>query len=283
MNNNFYKSPLNYIGGKYKLLPQISRFFPEKIDTFVDLFAGGLDVAINVEANKIFCNDINKYVIDIYRAFQEKEIDELLSYIDHTIKTNGLSKTNQEAYLTFRKHYNQTKNPLDLYVLVCFSFNYQFRFNSKHEYNNPFGRDRSSFNPVMRQNLVNFHSRIQNIVFVNKNFKDYDISELGKGDFVYADPPYLITCGSYNDGKRGFEGWTEEDDRLLFALLDELDSQGVKFALSNVSEHKGKQNNELNRWKAKYNTHKIDFNYNNSNYQSTCKLNVTKEILVTNY
>ncbi len=30
------------------------------------------------------------------------------------------------------------KNPLDLYVLMCFSFNYQFRFNSAHEYNNPF-------------------------------------------------------------------------------------------------------------------------------------------------
>lgn len=50
------KSPLNYIGGKYKLLPQILPLFPEQINTFVDLFAGGLDVSINVvNCLKSFC------------------------------------------------------------------------------------------------------------------------------------------------------------------------------------------------------------------------------------
>ena len=283
MDKKFIKSPLNYIGGKYKILPQITKFFPKKIDTFVDLFAGGLDVAINVKANKIVCNDINNYVIGIYKAFQNKTIDELLEYIDETIRNNHLSMMDQEAYKRFREHYNKTKNPLDLYVLVCYSFNYQFRFNSKHEYNNPFGKDRSSFNLTMRQNLIKFHEKIKNINFQTLNFKDYDITELGPGDFLYADPPYLITCGSYNDGKRGFEGWSEDDDRALFDLLDTLDVQGVKFALSNVSEHKGEKNILLIKWKSKYHTHRINFNYNNSNYQSTSKDNITKEILVTNY
>ena len=45
------KSPLNYIGGKYRLLPQILPLFPKQINTFVDLFAGGLDVSINVDAD----------------------------------------------------------------------------------------------------------------------------------------------------------------------------------------------------------------------------------------
>lgn len=283
MDKKFIKSPLNYIGGKYKILPQITKFFPKKIDTFVDLFAGGLDVAINVKANKIVCNDINNYVIGIYKAFQNKTIDELLEYIDKTIRNNHLSMMNQEAYKRFREHYNKTKNPLDLYVLVCYSFNYQFRFNSKHEYNNPFGKDRSSFNLTMRQNLIKFHEKIKDINFQAMNFKDYDIAALGPGDFLYADPPYLITCGSYNDGKRGFEGWSEDDDRALFDLLDTLDEQGVKFALSNVSEHKGEKNILLIKWKSKYHTHRINFNYNNSNYQSTSKDNITKEILVTNY
>ena len=283
MADEFIKSPLNYIGGKYKILPQITRFFPKKINTFIDLFAGGLDVAINVDADEIICNDINKYVIEIYKAFQEKDIDELLQYIDETIDKWALSMKNQDSYLAFREYYNKTKNPLDLYVLVCFSFNYQFRFNSKHEYNNPFGRDRSSFNPVMRQNLINFRERIGGINFLSMNFKEYDISSLKEGDFLYADPPYLITCGSYNDGKRGFEGWTEDDDRCLFELLDRLNEQGVKFALSNVSEHKGERNEELIKWKRKYHTHRIKYDYNNSNYQSTSKSNVTKEILVTNY
>ena len=38
MDKKYVKSPLNYTGGKYKLLPQIVPLFPEGIDTFVDLF-----------------------------------------------------------------------------------------------------------------------------------------------------------------------------------------------------------------------------------------------------
>lgn len=37
----YVKSPLNYTGGKFKLLPQLLEIFPKDINTFVDLFAGG--------------------------------------------------------------------------------------------------------------------------------------------------------------------------------------------------------------------------------------------------
>lgn len=37
----YVKSPLNYTGGKYKLLPQLLELFPKQVNTFVDLFAGG--------------------------------------------------------------------------------------------------------------------------------------------------------------------------------------------------------------------------------------------------
>lgn len=284
-NNEYDKSPLNYIGGKYKILPQIMKFFPKQINTMVDLFAGGCDVCSNVKAKKIYANDINKFIIEIYKKFQCMTVDELIDYIEKTIKDNNLSMTNKEAYNEFRNKYNQSsdKNPLDLYILVCYAFNYQFRFNNKHEFNSPFGKDRSSFNPSMKQNLIKFHANIKEINFSTKNFKNFDISGLKEGDFVYADPPYLITTGSYNDGKRGFEGWSAEDDKALFDLLDKLNEKGVKFALSNVSEHKGQKNEALIEWKKKYHTHNINYNYNNSSYHAKNTDKKTKEILVTNY
>jgi DNA adenine methylase Dam len=280
---NYNKSPLNYIGGKYKILPQILEYFPQSINNFIDLFAGGLDVATNVSSKKTFCNDINFYTIQIYETMQEKSIDEILDYIDNKIEEFNLTKTNGEAYKKFRAYYNKTKNPLDLYILVCYSFNYQFRFNSKHEFNNPFGKDRSCFNPTIRDNLIKFHANIKDFIFSAENFKDYNISFLKKSDFLYADPPYRITVGSYNDGKRGFEGWSKEDDIILFNRLDDLHNGGVKFALSNVSEHKGLVNGELTAWAKKYNVHRIEKNYNNSSYQVKDKSSITKEILVTNY
>ncbi len=257
--------------------------FPKQINNFVDLFCGGLDVATNVNAHKVFCNDINYHVIDIYKEFQKYPVEELLAYMDKTIAHYGLSQTNQEAFLRFRKHYNETKEPLDLYLLVCYSFNYQFRFNSKHEFNCPFGKERSSFNPVMRENFIKFHSNISNFSFSSYNFKDFDYSFLKAGDMLYADPPYRIATGSYNDGKRGFEGWSLNDDLELFKILDMLDEKGVNFALSNMTEHKGTTNLELENWKKKYHTHIINSNYNNSNYHSTAKNNKTVEVLITNY
>lgn len=281
--NIFFKSPMNYIGGKYKLLPQLTKFFPRHIDTFVDIFAGGLNVAINTHARRIICNDINNYVIDIYKLFQNMELSVLLQKIDDIIEQNGLSMHNKEAYLNFRQHYNLTRNPLDLFVLVCYSFNYQFRFNNNHEYNNPFGMARSSYNKSIKSNLIDFHRLIKEIEFQNVNFKNFNYAVLKNGDFIYADPPYLITCGSYNDGKRGFEGWGIQEELALYEILDNLDKRGVLFALSNVVEHNGKCNDLLAKWSDKYNVHYLNNDYNNSNYQSQSKNNVTKEVLITNY
>lgn len=279
------KAPFNYIGNKYRIINSIQECFPEHIDTFVDLFCGGCDVSINTVANNIYANDINYHVIGILQEFQRHNVEYILDYIDTTIEKWQLSKTNEDAYKLFRDHYNQTKNPLDLYVLMCFSFNYQFRFNSSHDYNNPFGRNRSSFNEVMRSNLILFKEQINDIHFSALDFCDFDYDILHTGDFLYADPPYLLTCGSYNDGKRGFRGWTEKDDLDLMRILTELSKRGVNFALSNVIEHKGSTNDDLIEWITYngYNIHGINFNYNNCNYHTNNRKNVTKEVLITNY
>jgi DNA adenine methylase Dam len=283
----YSKSPLNYIGGKYKMLPAITKFFPQNINIMYDLFAGGCDVCTNVIAKQIYANDINHFVIEIYKTFQQMDTDSLLNAIDSTIERWHLSMYDGDGFLKLRQHYNETpienRNPIELYALVCYSFNYQFRFNNSHGFNNPFGRNRSSFNSTMRRNLVIFHEKIKNILFSNKNFQTLDLSFLSAGDFVYADPPYRITTASYNDGKRGFEGWKLDDDLILFDLLDELNSNGAQFAMSNVVEHKGFENKELRRWMEKYSVHEISYNYNNSNYQTRNKNFLTREILITNY
>ena len=279
------KAPFNYIGNKYRILGKIKEYFPRNINTMVDLFCGGCDVTINTPANFRYANDINFFVIEICREFQSNRIEDILYHIDRTINIWGLTKENQEAYIRFRDYCNKTKNPLDLYTLICFSFNYQFRFNNSHEYNNPFGKSRSSFNSVMRNNLIEFKHRIDDVIFSSEDFINFDYSVLTEGDFLYADPPYLISCGSYNDGKRGFRGWTQRDDYVLFGILQELSERGILFALSNVLEHKGMRNELLADWvnSNNYFIHDIDFNYDNCNYHSRNRQNKTREILITNY
>lgn len=283
------KSPLNYIGGKGRILNQILPLFPVKINQFIDLFSGGCNVGINVSANKVFFNDNLSFLIEMYKAFQDNELEKTINYIENRINELNLSQTNEEGYKILRSQYNQHKNPLDLFVLIAFSFNHQIRFNNSHEFNNPFGRERSSFNPKMKQKLISFIERIKEIqpVFSNQCFTEFDFSELQSDDFVYCDPPYLITTGTYNDGKRGFKGWTQKEEFQLLDLLDNLNERNIKFALSNVLEHKGKSNEILKDWlkdNPNYKVNYINFHYANSNYQTLIRdKKASVEVLITNY
>lgn len=273
------KSIMNYIGNKYRLLKDIKPLFPNDCENFLDLFCGGLDVSINFNAKCKSANDINKYVIGIYQTFQEKSYEEVYSYLRSRQEEFNLSKNNKEGYLRYRDFYNQgDRNPLDLYLLMNYSFNYQIRFNSNHEYNNPFGANRSSWNESLQSRLENFMALIKDIKFTSLDFRDIDYS---KFDFIYADPPYSLSVGSYNDGKRGFKGWSLQDDIDLMEVLDSINVGGNKFAVSNVLEHKGDEHKELIEWSKKYNVHDIKCSYGNSNYQA--KRSKTREVLITNY
>lgn len=287
---SFLKSPFNYIGGKYKILSQLYSIFPKNPDIFVDLFGGGFNVGLNSDAKKIYYNDQLTPLVELFTYLQNNDKKDILTYIENTISSNGLSKENKDTYNIFRDKYNTSidKNPLDLYILVAFSFNYQFRFNNNGEYNNPHGTNRSQFTNNMKSRLIKcidiLHEK--DITFYNKDFLEFNFDCLTTDSLVYCDPPYLITTGSYNDGNRGFKNWTKTEEKNLLKLLSKLDNNDIKFALSNVTVHDGKTNDILINWikNHNYKTISIDSDYTNSNYQKKNKDNEkNKEVLVINY
>lgn len=283
MSSDFVQSPLNYTGGKYKLLKQIIPLFPNNIDTFVDLFGGGCNVGANIKANTIVYNEFDTNVYNILKGIYESK-ENIIEEIEKTTKQYSLSKTNKEGYLNLRSDWNKSENKdwLRLYVLICHAFNNQIRFNSKGEYNMPFGKDRSDFNHKLKEKFIKFRELIKskNFYFYNKSFEKLTQSNKITSDyFWYVDPPYLVTTATYNEKN----GWTEDMERLLYSELDSLNNKGCKFALSNVIEHKGKSNDILKEWMKKYNVHYLNYNYNNCNYQSKNTDKPTIEVLITNY
>ena len=146
--------------------------------------------------------------------------------------------------------------------------------------------NRIGFTDNMKNNLINFANQIHNkdVTFMSEDFRKVDLSNLGKLgyiDMVYCDPPYLISGAVYQDGKRGFKGWNQQDDIDLYNLLDDLNSKNIKFALSNMIYSKGKSNDYLIEWSKKYNVNYLNANYN-TNYQRT-KEGKDIEVLITNY
>ena len=70
--NKAFRSPLFYVGDKYKLYPKISKYFPKTINRFIEPFTGGGSVFLNVNANEYLLNDIDSNVIEIHN-FLEKQ------------------------------------------------------------------------------------------------------------------------------------------------------------------------------------------------------------------
>ena len=276
----YIKSPLNYTGGKYKLLNQILPLFPEDINTFVDLFTGGCNVAINVNANRIIANDLCSEVISVYEGIQNGTTEENIRMIEETINEYSLSKENKEGYLELRSYYNEgNKDWYIFYTLIAYAFNNQIRFNKKGEFNIPFGKDRSDFNPALKQKFRDFSDAIhnKNIKFTNYDFRKLSVDKLKENDFVYLDPPYLITDATYN------MGWNEEAEKDLLSLCDRLNEKGIKFAISNVLEHNGSKNEILIEWSKKYNINYLNYNYSNCNYHKKDNGHKSIEVLITNY
>lgn len=286
MTTEFLKAPMNYTGNKFKLLPQIIPLFPDNINTFVDLFCGSSTVSLNIKADKIICNDSNRQLIEILKYLQSSNKDLVFKEIDTIIEEFDLYNYESNGYYLLRDRYNQYRHTLDLYVLSCFSFNFQIRFNNRGEFNMPSGKSRSRYTSVMIENLGKFIDKVAttNIEYVNNDFRSFDISLLKENDFVYCDPPYLISHAVYNEKNRLGGGYGEQDEADLLNLLDKLNSMGVKFALSNVLYHKGLENTLLIDWSKKYNIHYLDKNYSTCNYQLRERdKKKTVEVLITNY
>lgn len=284
MIDKYIKSPINYIGNKYKLIESIVICLPNYINTFVDLFGGSGTVLLNVTANNYIYNDINNYVADIFEGIVTSEdATTIISQIESIISKYELSKTNKAGFERLRNDYNSGMNDwITLYTLMCFSFNYQFRFNSNHEYNSSFGKDRSCFSDRQRDNIKAVKDKItSNIKCCKKSFTDFDYSILTEDDFVYCDPPYFNSVGNYNDGKRGFEGWTEYHEQELRNILNKLSTRNIKWMLSNNVAC----NDSLLLWARdnNYDIHYINNSYANSNYHKRDKQKEDIEVLITNY
>lgn len=301
------QSPLNYTGGKFKLLPQILPYFPREINTFVDLFCGGCNVGLNVSANIHIYNDNCYPLIGLYKLMMQLGKEEFVRRLENVIfqydlsdvknhgyefygcdSSRGLSQYNRERYFALRDDFNNQRditNPdyyVKLYALIVYAFNNQIRFNSHGEFNLPPGK--RDFNSRMLRKLDSFIDVIQaqEAVFLCENFTEFAIENLGEGDMVYADPPYLITCATYNEQK----GWSEIDELNLLALLDDLHRNNVRFALSNVIEAKGETNSILREWflnRPEYEMIELEYTYENSNYQRKGKNSKTEEVLIINY
>ena len=112
----------------------------------------------------------------------------------------------------------------------------------------------------------------------SKDFREFPVKNLTTKDFIYLDPPYFNTTATYNENG----GWSEKDEDDLYEFCENLNTRGVRFAMSNVYENKNIKNEKLINWvnKMGWNVYTFDgFTY------MACGIGNSdaKEVLITNY
>lgn len=296
------RSPFFYVGDKYKIINQIKEFMPEKINRYYEPFVGGGSSFLNIKANHYYLNDIDDKVIELHNYLNsnsckdykiiEKIIEKIkeynlsCSFIGETVppelkqefKKTYYSKYNKEAYTFLKKVYNDNncKDSLLLYILLIYGFNHMIRFNKNGFFNLPVGN--VDFNKNVFEALKNYieFSLKNDIKFENGDYINFMKDKtLNNGDFVYLDPPYLISSSEYN------KLWNKDKEKELYNFLDELDKKNIKFGISNLLTHKGRENTLLKHWMEKYKVYEINSNYI-SRFDNSIKKD-SREVYITNY
>ena len=296
------RSPLFYVGDKYKLVPQLLKFFPKKITKYVEPFYGGGSSSLQVTAKEYVFNDIDPYIIALHKMLIENSanVDGFFEHLFSLINQYGLScsylrddvpielkrqypKTyyshfNKESYRNLKADYNKDaeKDCYKLYLLLIYGFNHMIRFNSKGEFNLPVGN--VDFNKNVYEALVNYFTTQgkRDISFCCSDFEAFTKSiPLEKGTFFYFDPPYLISMSEYN------KFWSEKDEQRLYDLLDWLNQKKVRFGITNLLQHKGARNTIFEEWSHKYKVEYINSNYISFN-DNTIKSESSQELYVHN-
>ena len=296
-----FRSPLFYMGDKFKLLDQLKEKFPKKINNFIEPFTGGGSVFLNVEANSYFLNDRDKHLIGLHKHLLNSSKNPKLFFfnIKETLEKYKLSRSyekdiipqdlrkkfvktyyaqfNKQGYTKLKNDFNNSSkiNYTSLYILLILGFNRILRFNANGKFNLPVGNVDFNKNTVLALNNYFKVIRSKKVKFYNQDYKEFLINiKFKKDDFLYCDPPYLITAGEYN------KYWNENDETELLKKLDEFNKRKIKWALSNVTEYRGKKNKILLDWLKKYKSYKIKSNYISFN-DNTIKS--FREVLINNY
>lgn len=294
------RSPFFYVGDKYKLVPQLKEHFPNDIENFIEPFCGGGSVFLNVDAERYTINDIDAYMIALHKmlASYSENIDEFWNELDEMIEEYDLSasflgrtvpeeykikyvktyyaKYNKKSYMKLREDFNEDKaDLLKLYILLIYGFNRMLRFNGNGDFNLPVGNVDFNQNVVNALNYYFEYVSERDISYSSLDFEEF-LSKLkiSSDDFIYLDPPYLISFSEYN------KLWNEKEEIRLLKCLDELDKRNIRFAVSNIIRHKNMYNELFDTWAKKYNVIDITSNYI-SFHDNTQK--GSYEVLVTNY
>jgi DNA adenine methylase len=224
------KSCLKWPGGKSKLLDRLYYHFPKSCERYIEPFLGSAVVLINMDyKHRIGC-DINDDLMNLYQQIRQRP-QQLIDTCKHLFENGNVSETYYERRRDFNKFFRYGIRPAAKFIyLNRFGFNGLCRYNSKGEFNVPFGKYTKVHLP--EKEIYQMHEALQNVALYRGNAIDW-VKLAEPGDLVYCDPPYLPLSETANFTKYATEGFSIDDQRQLVVEANAAAERGATVIISN--------------------------------------------------
>lgn len=226
------KPLVKYRGGKSSEIPNIERHIPHYKGRYIEPFFGGGALYFHLEPKKAIINDINAKLMAFYKGVKSeyftlrKELDEIEKIYEINRKqfdalklqtpNERVEDKNEKLYYQIRDMFNDLCEKKYSDALLYFfinktSYSGMIRYNSKGEFNVPFGRY-TNLNTTL---VTKQHSDLlQNADIFNSDYKNiFNITK--EDDFMFLDPPYDCVFSDY--GNEEYKDGFNDDCHIALA------------------------------------------------------------------
>ncbi|MBI5387324.1 MAG: DNA adenine methylase [Verrucomicrobia bacterium] len=221
--------PIPYQGSKRNLAPAILGYFPERVGTLIEPFAGSAALTLAAAARglaaRYVINDLNKPLVDLWRAIIESP--EKLARQYETL-WRAQHEDRRQYYDQVRDEFNRTSRSDCFLYLLARCVKASVRYNANGEFNqSPDNRRMGALPETMREHILGASHLLRRKTECSALDYREAVAQATADDLVYMDPPYQGVCGERDP--RYLKGVVFDE---FVEVLESLNFRDIKYLVS---------------------------------------------------
>lgn len=224
---------LRWAGGKTQLLPKLLAHVPAKLETCREPFLGGGALFFAMRPERAVLSDSNRELVTTYQAIRDN-VNDVIDRLQRLATRHCPEQFEEERVRLINFAFAR---PDDVAARMIYlnktCFNGLYRVNASGKFNVPLGKFKRPPTICDEANLRACSSALASAWIECWDFRAA-IKAAKRGDFVYADPPYLPSSGTADFTSYTANGFDATDHCALEDALTRAGKRGAHVLLSSA-------------------------------------------------